>query len=291
MRVWIVVFLLIWGAVEAAPSEEEVRAVLAALPASQRAALAQNRPYLRDFVLDLYSDWALAEEAERQGLAQDPKLAARVELFKRQALAEALLQRLGEQVRPPDAKALEKLARERYAQLKDKLKEPEQRRLAHILLRDAQDCPCDTSPPAVERAQTLREELLSGRDFAAAARDLSQDKVSAARGGELGWVRRDGKLVKPFEDAAFALKQPGEISPPVTTQFGVHLIKLLEVKPARQLPYEEVKQRLKEQIVAELRHSAMEQKRSQAYPDPEQLDLDRLAKIVEEVHKEQTDGK
>jgi peptidyl-prolyl cis-trans isomerase SurA len=78
---------------------------------------------------------------------------------------------------------------------------------------------------AQRRAAQLRERLLHGEDFAQAARAHSDDIGSAASGGDLGWVN-PGQMVPEFEKAMDALK-PGEISQPVTTQFGVHLIQVL----------------------------------------------------------------
>ncbi|MCC7265095.1 MAG: peptidylprolyl isomerase [Candidatus Latescibacteria bacterium] len=85
---------------------------------------------------------------------------------------------------------------------------------AHDSLRVAQD------------AAQLRQEILQGADFAEMAKSLSEDPGSANNGGDLGPFTR-GRMVKPFEEVAFALK-PGEVSEPVLTPFGLHLIKVDE---------------------------------------------------------------
>ena len=77
---------------------------------------------------------------------------------------------------------------------------------------------------ATAKAELLRARLLKGQDFAKAAEELSEDPSAKGNGGDLGWFTA-AKMVKPFSDAAAKLK-PGEISQPVRTQFGVHLIKL-----------------------------------------------------------------
>ena len=75
-----------------------------------------------------------------------------------------------------------------------------------------------------EEAEKLREEIVNGKDFAKAA--LEESLCPSKRdGGDLGFFKR-GVMVKPFEDAAFELKEIGDISEPVETQFGWHLIKL-----------------------------------------------------------------
>lgn len=91
-----------------------------------------------------------------------------------------------------------------------------------------------TEEEALALANEVEAKLAAGEDFAALAQQYSDDPGSAADGGELGWFAKDQGLVKEFEDAAFAL-QPGEISEPVKTQFGYHIIQVEERDPARVL--------------------------------------------------------
>jgi hypothetical protein len=84
---------------------------------------------------------------------------------------------------------------------------------------------------ALALANELRERILAGEDFAALAAAYSDDPGSAANGGDLGWFGR-GRMVAPFEDAAFSL-EVGEVSEPVKTDFGYHLIKVTEKDAAR----------------------------------------------------------
>ena len=79
-------------------------------------------------------------------------------------------------------------------------------------------------------AESLVTALRAGGDFAAAARQFSKDSVSAQNGGELGWFRR-GIMVKAFENAVFLLR-PGQISAPVETEYGFHIIQLQRAQPA-----------------------------------------------------------
>lgn len=83
---------------------------------------------------------------------------------------------------------------------------------------------------ALQKAESLQTALRAGADFAAAAKRFSDDSGSRDLGGELGWFRR-GVMVKPFEQAAFRLK-PGEISDPVESSFGFHIIQVERVQPA-----------------------------------------------------------
>jgi peptidyl-prolyl cis-trans isomerase SurA len=82
--------------------------------------------------------------------------------------------------------------------------------------------------------EQLRQRIRGGEDFAELARTHSDDKASAERGGDLGWVS-PGMLVPPFEQAMNALK-PNEMSAPVKTQFGWHLVQVLERRQAQAMP-------------------------------------------------------
>lgn len=79
---------------------------------------------------------------------------------------------------------------------------------------------------AVAKISAMRDSIVAGADFAVIARAYSQDPGSAQQGGDLGWVRR-GQFVKEFETAAFALSEK-QLSGPVETEFGIHLIQLLD---------------------------------------------------------------
>lgn len=96
--------------------------------------------------------------------------------------------------------------------------------------------------------EALHKRLIAGEDFAALAKANSADGT-AANGGDLGWFEHD-RMVPEFADAAFALK-PGEISAPVRSQFGYHLIKVDEKKPAGTTPYEDVKTEIQARLSAD----------------------------------------
>lgn len=108
---------------------------------------------------------------------------------------------------------------------------------AHILLMARQQDPQSKWDEAQRRADSLYAVLKKGGDFAALAKEYSQDPGSARNGGDLGWQQR-GVFVKEFEDAAFGMKK-GELSKPVRSAFGFHLIKVLDKGPF--FPYDSVK--------------------------------------------------
>lgn len=94
----------------------------------------------------------------------------------------------------------------------------------HILVSLKQNATKAQSDSALVRADSIYNALIKGADFAELAQRCSNDKGSARRGGDLSWVQR-GYMVKEFEDAIFAMK-PGEISKPILSPFGYHIIKV-----------------------------------------------------------------
>ena len=104
-------------------------------------------------------------------------------------------------------------------------------------------------------AKALIEQLKGGADFAAVAKEKSEDKGSGANGGELGWFAKN-VMVKEFADAAFAM-QPGQISEaPVKSQFGFHVIKLEERRtqpaPTLESQRDQIRAQLSEEVVQAL---------------------------------------
>ena len=127
----------------------------------------------------------------------------------------------------------------------DSFKQPEQVRASHILLKVDPQADKDQKAAARKKLEEIRKRLLKGEDFVALAREFSEGPTSV-RGGDLGYFRR-GQMVKPFEDAAFALKV-GELSDVVETRFGYHLIKVTGKKPETTIAYAEVKERLQKYL-------------------------------------------
>ena len=130
---------------------------------------------------------------------------------------------------------------------------PEERRAAHILISAAANASKETQDAARDKAEKLLQQIRKyPAKFAELARQNSQDPGSAANGGDLGFIGR-GMMVKPFEDAVFALKS-GEISGLVKSDFGYHIIKLVAIKPSRTIPFAEAREgifnKLREQKAA-----------------------------------------
>ncbi|HGJ66799.1 TPA: hypothetical protein ENS27_15665 [bacterium] len=132
-----------------------------------------------------------------------------------------------------------------YEENKGKYVEPEQVRARHILIKVSPDADEQTKSSAKEKIQGILDKLHNGGDFVELAKEYSECPT-AKQGGDLDYFRR-GVMVKPFEDAAFAL-QPNEVSDIVETEFGYHIIKLEDKKAGRQLAIEEVESKIEDAL-------------------------------------------
>jgi len=128
-------------------------------------------------------------------------------------------------------------------------KHPTQVHARHILLLVPASAPQEAADKALAQMKTIQAQLKKGASFEALAKKFSQDPGSATKGGELPWFAQ-GAMVKPFEDAAMALK-PGQISEPVRTQYGWHLIKVEAVRPAGKVPFDEAAPEIKKRLAEE----------------------------------------
>ena len=134
-----------------------------------------------------------------------------------------------------------------YKENLTRLAAKEERRASHILINAAKDAPAADRDQAKARAQELLAQVRkSPASFAEVAKKSSQDSGSAPAGGDLNFFAR-GAMVKPFEDAVFAMKK-GEISDVVESDFGYHIILLTDIKTPRQPSFEELRPSLEAEI-------------------------------------------
>jgi peptidyl-prolyl cis-trans isomerase D len=136
--------------------------------------------------------------------------------------------------------------RQRYDASKGAHTVPEQRRARHILLGLSEEADPQTVEAVLARARELRDRIVAGASFEELARAQSEDPGSAQQGGDLGFFSQ-GTMVGPFENAVFSM-QPAAVSEPVRTSFGVHIIRLEEVRPGSVRPFEEVREDLRREI-------------------------------------------
>lgn len=138
----------------------------------------------------------------------------------------------------------------RYQDTKDAFTVPESREASHILLSVNDGASQQQSDEIRERILVIRQQIAQGADFASLARKFSQDPGSAADGGNLGEIE-PGTMVQPFETALFAMRV-GEISDPVKSSFGWHLIRLEAINEGGTKSFEEVRAELEDELRTEI---------------------------------------
>ena len=170
---------------------------------------------LREY-LELYTNFKLKVlDAERLGLDTTEAFRRELEGYREQ-LAQPYL---------TEKSVTEQLIREAYARLQEEIN------ASHILITVDPDADPRDTLAAYQKAVSLRQQALGGRDFGKLAVDNSQDPSAAGNEGNLGWFTAL-QMVYPFEDAAYRTPV-GQVSPPVRTRFGYHLIKVLQRRSAQ----------------------------------------------------------
>ncbi|RKZ08322.1 hypothetical protein DRQ05_01675 [bacterium] len=142
-----------------------------------------------------------------------------------------------------------------YKENIDQFKQPEKVRASHILVAVQQGESDSSKAEKRLKAAKILGELKNGANFEELAKRYS-DCPSKSKGGDLGYFER-GRMVKEFEDAAFALK-PGELSGIVETRFGYHIIKVTDRKPARTIPLTEAEADVRSYLTGEKKKQAVE---------------------------------
>ena len=178
-----------------------------------------------------------------------------------------------------DAKAVkmeetpdESVLRERYDREKARYVTPEQRLASHILVT-AKGGDADAQKAALAKAQQIAKSVREGKDFAAAAKESSEDLGSKGEGGDLGWLQ-PGVSDPAFDSALFALKK-GEISEPVLSSEGYHIIQLRDVRESKEKTFEDVKAELAKSYVESEREKLFGELASKVY-DQSRTDLNSL---------------
>jgi parvulin-like peptidyl-prolyl isomerase len=145
-----------------------------------------------------------------------------------------------------------------YEENEDRLTLPEQVRVRHILLTWKPMGTQDDRAAIHKQMEPILDRARAGEDFAALAREFSEDSATKGNGGDTGFFNR-GTMVPAFERAAFSL-EPGEVSDPVDTVFGVHIIKLEEREEPRLLPLDDVREQLRDYVREEKMEAVVDAK-------------------------------
>jgi len=202
-------------------------------------ALMESADVQKRYAQDLVRREILLQEATRRQIESRPVVTDRVRQVKEQMMLQTLLkEEIGDKVQVPEADVRAYYESHPGEFSRDRL------RAGHILVRTEAE------------AQQILERLKGKEGFEALARRLSLDSASGAKGGDLGTVER-GSTVPEFEEAAYALKV-GEVSAPVKTRFGYHIIRVTgrEVRPAT--PFAEAREGLEKRLLGERQQAAFE---------------------------------
>lgn len=199
---------------------EDMAQDLAQMPAEER----------RAFLVRILIDMKVMSRAAREaGMDQTEVFAQRQKYLEERALRRAYF---NEAIA---GAVTEEAVQAEYDAFAAQFQPQEEIRASHILVEDE------------EEAKTLKQEIDGGADFATLARENSIDP-GAANGGDLGFFGR-GMMVQPFEQAAFALAEPGDVSEPVQSQFGWHIIQLVEKRQSAPPSLEQVAPQIQNQLL------------------------------------------
>jgi peptidyl-prolyl cis-trans isomerase C len=226
-----------------------------------------SEEFYRAMVDQLIGSKLLVAEAKRRGMMpSDAEVASNVERLRargpqelaRQLAAQGIteaelradmaqnlaIQKLVTTEVAPAVKVSEEDARRFYQQNPERMNRPAQIRVRHVLVGVAESAPPAQRQAARQKAEALLARLKGGEDFAAVARESSDDSGSRGEGGLLPWFSH-GEMVPPFEKAAFALKR-GETSDVVESPFGFHVLRLEDQRAGGTVPFEEARPQIEQ---------------------------------------------
>lgn len=208
------------------------------IPAHQQPAVRNMADRLERFTSDYAQVRQFGQLAIERGLDQDPGIQLRLEHEKNRVLTQALIE---DELKKQPRADFKTIAREIYVSEPQRFAVPEQVHTRHILLIQQDD---ETDVELRQRAdKVLAEVRKDPKRFSDLAREHSQDPTVADNGGDLGYLAHE-EVVTPYADAAFAMKKGDISSEPVKTRFGLHIIQLVDKKPAGKLPFKDVEELL-----------------------------------------------
>ena len=260
----------------------DYEAEVAKLAPGIRGEVAVNQVRLKQYLDNLFIARSLAADARAAGLDKDPVLARQIAMAVDKLLAQAQVDRVEAAAATAFDQSAEKYtarARELYDVNRTKYNVPERVKAAHILVKIDDG----NKAAALTKATEIRARLAAGADFAQVARESSNDPTVSKNNGELGYF--EAKTMDPaFAAAAFAMTKPGEISAPVLTSFGYHIILFQGRRPAGIRTFDEVKP----ELMADLKGKAVAEAKAEAtrriFSDPTlKVDVELIDRINAEA--------
>jgi peptidyl-prolyl cis-trans isomerase C len=221
-------------------TQGEIDAAFARIKPEHRLMFIRSGERVDQLVRTLLQNKVLAAEAQKAGFDQEPLVRGRLAQVGEKELADAWLDRVMEQA--PDAD-YEALAHEKYLASPEVWQSEEMVDVTHLLISSENK----SAEQALELAASLRARVEENPgEFDALVAEYSEDPSKSLNQGRFPRMKR-GEMVAPFEEVAFALANEGEISQPVETTYGYHLIRLNRKMPQQVLPFEQVREKAVEQ--------------------------------------------
>lgn len=218
-------------------TSQDLEAELQRIPVQYRAEVLASRSRLAKILENLLINKTLATQARTAGLDKEPGIIRQIDNSADKLLAQEQIDRVMRAVVVPD---FTKSARELYQLDIEKYSVPETVHASHILV----DTKSRTPEEALQRIRQAREQAVAGsKKFDELATEYSDDPSVKTNKGDLGFFAAS-RMVKPFAEVAFAMSTPGEISEPVKTGFGYHIIQFHEKKPKIARSFEEVQDKI-----------------------------------------------
>jgi peptidyl-prolyl cis-trans isomerase C len=236
------------------------------VPPEMRGEFAASPKRLTTMLNTLLLNKTLAKEARDTGLDRDNEIARRLALETERFLAQAMIGKIEIAAAAEfDARETDFLpaARETYLLNKQKYQRPEQISASHILFDPAKR----GNDAALALANETRAKLRAGANFATLAAELSDDPTAKTNGGALGWFGPT-KMDPAFYKAAVALKDPGDLSEPVQSAFGWHIIRLDGRRPPQDMPWEQARKLIMEDLKQRYVNEARDKKLNAIRNDP-----------------------
>ncbi|RFC32845.1 MAG: peptidyl-prolyl cis-trans isomerase C [Candidatus Nitrotoga sp. SPKER] len=217
-------------------TNQDFEADLMRIPQEHRPEVLASKARIAKLLENLLVTKTLAAQARSAGIDREPEMNKQIEFAADKLLAQEQINRITKTLTLPN---FDVRARELYQIDIERYTVPTKVHVSHILV----DTKKRTPEEALQRIKQVRDQLVGGKKFEELALEYSDDPSVKGNKGDLGFFE-EGKMVKPFSDTAFAMNSPGDISEPVKTTFGYHIIQLHEKKPKLMRSFEEVSEKI-----------------------------------------------
>ncbi|MCH9698489.1 MAG: peptidylprolyl isomerase [Gammaproteobacteria bacterium] len=225
-------------------TDDDVVNVFMASTAEKQKAIISHPKRFQKFIENRWAELNLIEQVKHGEQPESmPDLDLLMKLVRETTIAKMKIQQLAEEQSP----AITGAAKKRYQDNQNVYRLPDRVQASHILIKAEKR----SNEAAQALAEKIRKQLIAGQDtFESLARQYSEDPSVIKNQGNLGFFGR-GQMAKPFEEAAFSLSEPGQISPVVKTQFGYHVIRLEKQQKGKIKDFSAVEPTLRKDILTE----------------------------------------